>query len=148
MALEDVVTHLNKASSLLSQIGTVLDPAMVERRREQVVKRSPRPRGPLRQRLTVFEQVFDTVAMGQRRSNRIQSRTDLQILAHDEDMAVLVQVARGTFTRTEGDRHQLARLNREDLVLSGYAVSSDVHLLPRARRLLAVYWGETATPLD
>jgi hypothetical protein len=38
IALEDVVTHLNKASSLLSQIGTVLDPAMVERRREQVVR--------------------------------------------------------------------------------------------------------------
>lgn len=86
--------------------------------------------------------------MGQRRENRIQSRTDAQILAHDEDMALLARVARGTYQRTDDDRLQLHRLNREDVVLSGYAVSSEVHLLPRARRLLAAYWGETATPLE
>jgi len=37
IALEDVVGHLNKASSLLTQIGTVLDPAVVEQRRDHVV---------------------------------------------------------------------------------------------------------------
>lgn len=37
VALEDVVTHLNKASSLLTQIGTVLDPGMLDQRREHVV---------------------------------------------------------------------------------------------------------------
>jgi len=84
--------------------------------------------------------------MGQRRSNRIQSRTDAQILAHVEDMALLVSIARGTYTRIEGDRHQLDRLNREDLVLTGYALTSEVHLLPRGRRLLAAHWGETPAP--
>jgi hypothetical protein len=86
--------------------------------------------------------------MGQRRSNRIQARTDAQILAHEEDMALLVRVARGAYQRAEDDRLQLSRLNREDVVLAGYAPSSDVPLLPRARRLLAAYWGETAAPLD
>lgn len=86
--------------------------------------------------------------MGQRRSNRIQSRTDLQILAHVEDMALLEAVFRGRFIREDGHRWQLERLGREDLVLCGYVTSSAVHLLPRARRLLAVHWGEIAAPLE
>jgi hypothetical protein len=37
IALEDVVGHLNKASGLLTQIGTVLDPDVVDQRRGHVV---------------------------------------------------------------------------------------------------------------
>src|SRR5947199_320444 len=62
--------------------------------------------------------------MSERRAFRVGPRTDLQILDHAEDMAVLVAIAGGRYIRSPDDRLTLRRLAREDLLLAGFAASA------------------------
>ena len=86
--------------------------------------------------------------------------TDLQILRHDGDMALVLAVARGEPTRAGGSpgspwllagesvRMDLRRLAREDVLTAPMGGHTPPALLPRGQRLLEMFRGEVATPYD
>jgi hypothetical protein len=86
--------------------------------------------------------------MGERRSNRIQPRTDRAIVEHPEDAWMLVEVAAGRITMGPETRSSLRRLAREDVLLAGFGAGSVPLLLPRGQRLLAAIHGEVPMPTD
>ncbi len=97
--------------------------------------------------------------MGERRAHRGPApRSDRQILAHPEDMALIALVAAGQVSRESGRvnapyvvnadplRMDLRRLAREELVHA--PIAGPPTLQPRGARLLQVMRGELPQPSD
>ena len=95
--------------------------------------------------------------MGERRAHRGPApRSDAQILAHPEDMALVALVSAGRVTRQstrvnapytiDGDplRMDLRRLARDELIYA--PISGPPTLQPRGERLLQVMRGELPWP--
>ena len=87
--------------------------------------------------------------MGERRAGRTnRHRTDSQILADDEDVYLLAEIAQGRLRVDAANRMTLRRLAREELCLAGFAFGAVPTLLPRGERIVAAARGEIAQPLD
>lgn len=87
--------------------------------------------------------------MGERRAHRGPSpRTDQQVLANQEDIYLLDQIAHGRVKVDRTNRMILRSLSREQLCLAGFGLGTVPTLLPRGRRILAAAHGETSLPAE
>lgn len=87
--------------------------------------------------------------MGERRQNRdLPPRSDRQILAHDQAVYLLSEIAQTRVRVTTDNRMTLRRLCREDLCLAGFGFGTVPTLLPRGERIVTAARGEIAPPLD
>lgn len=75
-------------------------------------------------------------------------RSDAQVLAHENDMAILEAIAAGRYVRTPESRWDLRRFDRGGLLLAGSAVSSQPVLTPRGERLVQVLHGLMPAPAE
>ena len=87
--------------------------------------------------------------MGERRPSRgPRLRTDQEIVANLEDIALLQAAAAGQFTVQPQLRMRLRHLAREDLLLAGFGTGVRVTLLPRGQRIISAGRGEIAARVE